>query len=117
MGAVGMPVWLWTVTVRGYLITVTATPSRVDWDMGDGVGVTCTTAGTPYDPSYGLAPSPDCGHIYQVISASRPGQAHPVTATMTWQVTWSGDATGTTVTTTTDSTQIRIGEYQTVITN
>lgn len=123
MGAVGVPVWLWTdpweplteeVTLRGYSITATATPTRVDWSMGDGSGITCTTAGTPFSTSYGFVESPDCGYIYQQQSDNQPGRTFTVTGTMTWDVQWVGAATGSTATTTDDSIAVMIGEYQTV---
>lgn len=124
MGAVGMPVWLWTApwstytdsaSIRGYTVVLTATPSHIDWDLGDGTALRCGQ-GTPYDTSYGITSSPTCGHTYHVTSADQPAQAYPITATMTWNVTWSGAAAGSTTTSTTQTVPVRIGEYQTVIT-
>lgn len=125
MGAVGVPVWLWTqpwptptatATIRGVSITATAHITKVTWSMGDGQSVTCDSRGTPFDTAYGFTDSPDCGYRYQHTSADQPDMRYPVTATATWRVTWDGDETGTTTTTTLATTRLAIGEYQTVIT-
>ncbi|WP_424187628.1 hypothetical protein ACOBQX_07475 [Actinokineospora sp. G85] len=122
---VNLPTWMWlsggwgpvsaTASVPGVSVTAVATPTSVIWAMGDGSTVTCTGAGTPYkagaDPK---APSPDCGHVYRRSSASQPGQAYPVTATVHWTVTWSGAGQGGTfpdMTTTGDAT-FRVAESQ-----
>lgn len=102
---VNLPTWMWlssgweqvsaTAAVPGVSVTASATPTSVVWSMGDGGTVTCTGAGTPFRP--GTAPtasSPDCGHTYRTSSASRAGQAFPVTATVHWTVTWAGDGLG-----------------------
>lgn len=116
--------WLWTdpwepqvevVTIRGYSIQATATPTQVTWSMGDGGSVTCGSAGTTYTKSYGFTESPDCGYMYEKTSGNQPGQAFTVTADMLWDVTWVGAASGSTTTNTTESADVRIGEYQTVI--
>lgn len=123
MGAVGLPVWLWTqpwetrhdsITIRGYTLTLTATPTQVHWSMGDGGAVTCTTAGIPYYASYGITHSPECGYMYTTTSAAYPGQAFTLEATMTYRVEWSGIISGSIDHTMTSSIPIRIGEYQTV---
>ncbi|PWW53106.1 hypothetical protein [Actinokineospora spheciospongiae] len=122
---VNLPTWMWlaggwgpvsaTAAVPGVSVTAVATPTSVTWSMGDGFTVTCTGAGTPYvagvDPK---APSPDCGHVYRRSSASRPGQAYPVTATVHWTVTWSGAGQGGTFPdmTTTGETTFRVAESQ-----
>lgn len=125
MGAVGMPVWLWTqpwqtysdtAAIRIYELTLTATPVRVDWSMGDGSVISCTSAGTPYQTSYGITESPTCGYMYERTSANQPGQAYTLGATLTYEVTWSGVVSGSTMHTLSDSVPVRIGEYQTVIT-
>jgi hypothetical protein len=63
---------------------------RIDWDLGDGNSVTCQTPGTPWTPSHGLEPSPDCGHTYLRESGALPGGAFRVTATSYWVVEWEG---------------------------
>jgi hypothetical protein len=88
MGLVGLPVWLWTdptpttwgpnsasASAGGITVTATARVERVEWSMGDGTVVTCVSAGTPYDSSYGVErTSPDCGHRYQTTSGDHAGQ-------------------------------------------
>lgn len=97
VGVVGLPTWMWvadpgpsttgpnvkTATVRGYSVTATATLSDITWDMGDGESVSCR-AGTPYQPSYGRASSPDCGYTYSTSGG------YTVRATSHWTVTWTG---------------------------
>lgn len=99
---VRLPTWLWldramwqphtaTAAVPAVSVTATATPTSVSWDTGDGAFVTCTGPGTPFPA--GGAPqtaSPDCGHTYQRSSAGQPGERFPVTATVSWRVTWAG---------------------------
>ncbi len=97
----GVETWLWvdpaswepqreTASIPGLSATVTATPERVTWDMGDGTTVVCEGPGTPYDTS--LPPedqATDCGHVYQ--RAGTP----TVTVTVSWRIDWTatdGDA-------------------------
>jgi hypothetical protein len=122
---VNLPTWMWlsggwgpvsaTASVPDVSVTAVATPTSVTWAMGDGSTVSCTGAGTPYkagtDPK---APSPDCGHVYRRSSASQPGQAYSVTATVHWTVTWSGAGQGGTFPdmTTTGNATFRVAESQ-----
>lgn len=100
---VGFPTWLWidpaawatfdaTASVPGLDVTVTATPTQVDWDMGDGHHVTCDGPGTPWVEGTSGAADTDCQYTYQFTSADEPGGTYTVTATVTWAVTWA--ATG-----------------------
>jgi len=128
-GLVGLPVWLWTevtpstwgpasatASVPGLSVTATARATRMVWDMGDGTKVTCRTPGTPYSTSYGGVPSPTCGHLYTRPSAGQPDDAYPVTATTTWEVSWSGGgASGVITVTRSSSTSVRIGELQVLV--
>ena len=98
---VRLPVWLWvsramwaprskTASVPGEAVTATATPVAVTWRMGDGSAVTCHGPGIPYTSADNPAsPSPDCGHVYTRSSAGQPGGAYRVTATITWDITWT----------------------------
>jgi hypothetical protein len=131
VGLVGMPVWMWaenpdghtygpisaTASAGGITITATAKVRQITWDMGDGSEVICTTAGTPYRPSYGREQSPDCGHIYRKSSANQPGESYTVTATSDWVVTWSGAGQVGTIRVggLTRSTRIQIGEAQVLV--
>jgi hypothetical protein len=99
-----LPTWLWveetwwsvsrsaSASVPGVTVTATATPIRVVWSMGDGTTVTCEGSGTPYTSEVGspASASPDCGHIYRRASSAQPGGLFEVSATVTWQVSWSG---------------------------
>ena len=98
---VNVPTWLWlagqwapvtaTAAVPGVSVTARATPTSVVWRMGDGAQVVCRGPGTPFPPGADpAAVSPDCGYTYRHSSAAQPGQAYPVTATVTWTVTWAG---------------------------
>ena len=119
-----LPTWLWvtgwvpvsaTAAVPGESVSATATPTRVSWSMGDGTTVVCRGSGTPYragdDPR---AASPDCGHTYRSSSAGQPGGAYPVTATVTWSVTWTGggQAGALPALTTTSGAAFRVAESQ-----
>jgi hypothetical protein len=99
---VALPTWLWvenwgpqsaTASVPGVSSTVTATPTRVVWDMGNGDQVVCRGPGKPYDLSLKEhQQSSDCTYTYRASSAGQPGQRFQASATMTWSVSWT--ATG-----------------------
>lgn len=70
--------------------TVTATPERVVWDMGQGDTVTCDGPGEPYVPTLSDDAQPsDCKFTYRASSARTPDKTFTVTATVEWHVTWS----------------------------
>jgi hypothetical protein len=132
LGLVGLPVWMWvdspdattfgpaslSISAGPVSVSLTAAVERVEWDMGDGSVVSCTSPGTPYDPSRGAQPSPDCGHVYTTTSAGQPGEAFTVTATSYWVANWSSNtgAAGTIELQQTATEQVRIGESQVIIT-
>jgi hypothetical protein len=102
-----VPTWLWidsavcaprsaTASLAGVSVTAVGTPTKVTWSTGDGDTVTCGK-GTAWTPGANpKAASPDCGHVYSDPSRTVSGGKYTVTATITWQVTWSGGgATGT----------------------
>lgn len=121
MGAVGVPVWLWaedgfptrsaTASAGGHTVTVTAKVSRIEWNMGDGTVVRCNTPGTAFKESMGFRDSPDCGHRY-----SKTG-SYNVRATAHWSVTFSGSYSSSTTVPATSDAQLRIGEYQAIVTS
>ncbi len=97
-----LPTWLWvspaawhprskTAHVPRESVTATAIPVSASWRMGDGKTVTCNGPGTPYhqgdDPG---SSSPTCGYTYTRSSAGQPHAAYHVTATITWDITWTG---------------------------
>lgn len=126
-GTVGVPLWLWTevspttwgpnsatASVPGLAVTATAQAVRIVWDMGDGQTVTCDGPGTAVIP--GVVESPTCDHVYTQPSAGQPGDAYQVTATATWQVSWTGGGEqGSLTLTRTSSSSVRIGEVQVLV--
>lgn len=128
-GLVGLPVWLWTTvsettwgpasataSVPGLSVTATARAKRIVWDMGDGHTVTCANPGTPYTTSKGAAESPTCGYVYTRSSASQPDHVFTVTATTTWDVTWSGGGeSGALMVSRSSTALVRIGELQVLV--
>lgn len=100
---VQLPTWVWiapgswapvsaTASVPGESVTATATPVRATWSWGDGISTVCAGPGTPFTPGVSdpAAASPTCGHTYHVTSGRQPGLKFPVTATVSWSVSWSG---------------------------
>ena len=127
---VGVPTWLWvgdawaprsaTASLPGVSVTVTATPGSVVWDMGNGDRVVCQSPGTAYDPDRPNGEQvTDCSYTYSRSSAHQPGQRYPVTATMTWEVSWtaSGVAGGGSLGALSRSTTfgLRVAEAQALI--
>ena len=102
---VGVPTWLhldtpWgpqqaSASVAGVTSTVTATPTTVTWDLGDGTHLTCHGPGTAFDPTRPAATQhPDCTHTYTQPSHTRPGGTYPLSATITYRASWQA-STGT----------------------
>ena len=100
---VRVPTWLWvqsgwaplaaTATAAGVTATVTAMPTRVVWNMGDGGSVTCAGPGVAYDQSRPASEQhTDCSYTYQHTSAGQPGEQFTVTATVYWTVTFTSNA-------------------------
>ena len=85
-GLLGLPTYLWVDNPGARTLgpisdsdTRETSPSRltakvdhVTWSLGDGATVTCAGAGTPYQDSFGAAPSPTCGHMYRKPSTALP---------------------------------------------
>lgn len=130
VGYVGVPVWLWAkdpsdVTVgpqsvsknyMGLAVTINASMTRIVWNLGDGKSVTCGP-GTPYKTSYGTSESPTCGYKYKRISKSEPGGKFTISATSYWSLEWTaGGQSGTIPLDFTQSTSLRVGEIQVVVT-
>ena len=92
---VGIRTWMWvdpadwrpisaTAAIPGLAATVTATPTKTIWDMGDGATVICNGPGTVYDPSTPDADQhSDCSHTYQHDGT------YNVRATIVWSVSWT----------------------------
>lgn len=127
---VSLPTWLWleptswgdvsaTASVPGVSVTAVARPTSVTWSMGDGNVLTCSGPGSPFpvggDPK---SASPDCGYTYRSSSAGQRADAYPVTATVSWTVTWSGAGQSGTFPnmTTSASAAFRVAESQGITT-
>jgi hypothetical protein len=92
---VGVRTWLWidpaqwqpqsaTAAVPGLSATVTAQPTTVQWDMGDGTTLTCDGPGVAYDPGRPDGDQhSDCSHVFEHDGT------HDVRATIEWQVRWT----------------------------
>ncbi|MFC8094630.1 ATP/GTP-binding protein [Streptomyces sp. NPDC057301] len=125
---VGVPVWMWvnqsattygpntaSASAGGVTVTATARVSKIVWQMGDGVSVTCNGPGTPYKASESMAESTTCGHVYAKTSDGDPGGKFPVTATSTWTIDWQGGgAAGQLTEIRQTNVQVAIGELQVV---
>lgn len=123
---VRVPVWMWissedwqpqtaTASVPGGSVTVTAAPTSVDWEMGDGGSVSCDGSGTAYNPRVHEpdAESPDCGHTYTATGERE------VTASLSWEVEWSStddEGGGLPPLTTSSSAQVQVIESSGVVT-
>lgn len=108
-----------SASAGGVTSTVTATPMRVIWDMGQGDSVPCDGPGVPYQPGVPDDRQPsNCHYTYRRSSAGQPGQAYTITATIEWETTWtvSGAAGGGDLGTVSrsSSTPIQVAEIQTI---
>lgn len=101
---VRVPAWLWldggywqarsaTASAGGASATVTAEPVSARWSMGDGAVVACDGPGRPWSAAAPMAESP-CSHTYLTSSSAQPGDAYPVTVTVTWSVSWTSTVPG-----------------------
>lgn len=98
---VGFTTWLWldgqslaarsvTASAGPNSATVTARPSSVSFDPGDGSpAVVCAGGGVAYDPAQPNTVS-DCVHRYVRASGQTPGGVFVLTAQVTWTATWTG---------------------------
>ena len=124
---VNVATWLWvdgwapvsaSASAGGVTVTVTASPSHVEWDMGDGAVVTCLGPGTPYDEHRPAdEQSTDCSHTYTRSSASQSDERYRREATSFWHVTWTssnGQAGDLGVVGRTSSLRLRVAEIQAV---
>lgn len=125
---VRVPVWLWldggwapqsgTASAGPVSARVTATPTSVEWSMGDGNEVRCAGPGRAYDDARRAdSQTTDCSYAYRHSSAAQPGERFRVTATVTWAVSWTssigaGGSLGTVRRTTTFA--LRVAEAQAV---
>ncbi|MGW9351050.1 hypothetical protein [Nocardiopsis flavescens] len=107
---VNTPLWLWvdpatwgaestSAQLGNSSLTVTATPARTQWTMGDGSTVECEGPGTPFDAAAhdAASESPDCGYVYTSASDTGAEGVRTVTVRVLWDTTWdfSGGGGGT----------------------
>jgi hypothetical protein len=93
--------WMWvtnwdsqsaSASVPGVTSTVTAKPTTVTWDMGNGDQVVCNGPGTPFDFSRPEeSQATDCSYTYRHSSRTQPGGVYQVSATMSYDVSWSAE--------------------------
>jgi hypothetical protein len=100
--------------------TVSLMPVSVLWRLGEGGTVTCRGPGVAYDPSrpFDQQVPPTCGYQYARSSAGQPGERYTVTATVSYQATWTvtGAAGGGSLGAVdrTVSLSVRVGEIEAV---
>jgi len=80
-----------TVELRGVSATVTATPTALVFDPGDGAApVTCEGPGRPWTPADGSDPPSrgGCGYMYRAVTPNGPLTA---STSIRWSVTWTSN--------------------------
>lgn len=126
-----LPSWLWiargqweprrvSASAGPVTSTVTARPSRVVWDMGNGDRVTCDGPGRPYARRFAGRPeATDCRYTYRHSSAGQPSEAYSMTVTVEWDLSWTaagapgGGSLGAVPTSTTRA--VRVAEVQALV--
>ena len=126
MGAVGVPVWLWTqpwtaqsatASAGGISVTVTAKISKVTWAMGDGSKVVCATRGTPVRRRpWGSGTRLTAATCTRGPPRAQPGAKYTVTARALWNVDLDGRVHRHHNCHHQSTTQLAIGEYQVIVT-
>jgi len=76
-------------------VYVVATPTRVEWEMGDAGLVTCSGPGVAWTPGADDSTS-DCHYTYEDSSAILPGGVFNASATVVFEVEWWMDDPWTT---------------------
>lgn len=97
---VGLWTWFWvddwqpvqrTVELLGVSATVTATPTALEFDPGDGSGpVTCAGQGRPWTDADGNEPPSGggCGYVYRSVTPTGPVTA---STSVRWSVAWTSN--------------------------
>ncbi len=84
-----------TATAGRVTVTVTTTPNRVEWDMGNGETVTCANSGRVWQTSMDDDEQSDCTHTYHWSSRNEPGGTYTMTTTVYYDTTITTNAPGT----------------------
>jgi hypothetical protein len=103
----GLPTWLWLDPINwapveahaesaGVSVTVTATPVRVEWDMGDGTVVECDGPGLVWNVEGNNPQSSDCEHVFQYTSVDEPTGRYEGSVSIVWSIAWRAEPTGET---------------------
>jgi hypothetical protein len=126
--------WLWipdaqwhdvtvSLTVAGATVTLTATPSLVGWDMGNGSGTSCVGPGREWLQGMPENAPTNCSYAYDEIEDPK-GDTWTVSARISYAVGWTctgncgGDTIGELGDVTAisgDSTSITVYQRQTVV--
>lgn len=97
---VGLHTWFWvpdwqpvqrTVELAGVSVTLTATPTALTFDPGNGDAPTsCAGPGRPWTPADGNAAPTNagCAYVYRRVSADGPVKA---TTSVQWSVSWTSN--------------------------
>lgn len=120
-GTVGVPVWLWvgedalpsgsaSATAGPFTINAAAKVSKVKWSLGDGQTTTCKGTGTAYDAATHGWSTPDCGFE----RGWKQSGTYTLSATYVWDISWSGDQTGSATQELTSTREVTVGELQSV---
>ncbi len=127
---VRLPTWLWlegcawaplsaTASVPLLSATVTAAPTGVVWDLGEGTRLACAGPGVAWRADVPAeVQSTYCSHAYARSSAGQPGDAYTVTATVRWELSWSasnGEGGGLSPVLPSSSATVRVGEVQAIV--
>lgn len=133
MSYVTLETWLWmdagqfapvsaSASAGPTTVTATARPVQARWTTGDGGSTTCASAGRPWVKGMTDVATTDCSYIWSMPSNQRPGGTFELTATLSYEVTWTcsgaclitggslGQVPGPTAT-----GAIRVGERQSVV--
>lgn len=132
-GVVHLGTWVWTTTpwrpvtatatIPGLAATVTATPTRLRFDPGDGSKgtgpLTCTGPGQPWQPVDGDDTPSACMYTYGHASSLHPTGRWPATLSIDWAVSYAatdGTSGGLGTITTATAQPVTVGEIQALVT-
>jgi hypothetical protein len=116
----------WPGSLLGVSASITARPTTITTNWGDGITTMCTAPGLSYDSATHPKlyrepdPAPDggCSYRYTTHSGKQPGQKFTVTTTVTWEASWTSGATGGTFAPVTRQTvnQLKVDQIQSILT-
>lgn len=81
-----------TATVGAVSATVYAEPVRVDWSMGDGGEVTCSSAGGVFDAgATDTGTASECSYTFSRTSGEATGEVFSGSASIVWHLRWDSN--------------------------